>query len=223
MNEEGKDNIESLRSELGRLALALGSSTEKPVQAFALHCLKFIDGTIDSYPTWSSQLESMSQATITQAPFRDAVRAVESSFRRFEYGAIMSEDAEAFRAIYDRLCADTADSGPLTTTLFRPVGPEELELIKESNWERFPPRLPEQPIFYPVTNLEYAAQIAKRWNVKESGTGFVTSFSVEVGYVSQFPIETVGGRIHKEYWIPAERLEEFNDHIRGPIEVVETF
>ena len=58
---------------------------------------------------------------------------------------------------------------PETTTLYRPVGPEELELIKQADWSAFPPRLPEQPIFYPVLNEEYATQIARAWNVKASG------------------------------------------------------
>lgn len=48
-----------------------------------------------------------------------------------------------------------------TVTLFRPVGPKELELIKASGWRAFPPRLPDQPIFYPVTNHAYASQIAR--------------------------------------------------------------
>ena len=45
------------------------------------------------------------------------------------------------------------------TTLYRPVGPKELELIEQSGWKKFPPRLSEQPIFYPVMNEEYAIQI----------------------------------------------------------------
>ncbi len=51
-------------------------------------------------------------------------------------------------------------------TLFRPVGQNELNLIKESGYKAFPPRLPEQPIFYPVLNEEYATQIARDWNTK---------------------------------------------------------
>jgi hypothetical protein len=39
-----------------------------------------------------------------------------------------------------------------TITLFRPVGKKELELIAASGFRKFPPRLPEQPIFYPVTS-----------------------------------------------------------------------
>lgn len=35
-----------------------------------------------------------------------------------------------------------------TTTLWRPTGPKELDLVRELNWRAWPPRLPEQPIFY---------------------------------------------------------------------------
>ena len=110
-----------------------------------------------------------------------------------------------------------------TVTLYRPVGPQELALIKESDWREFPPRLPDQPIFYPVTNQAYAAQIARDWNVKASGAGFVLRFAVKASYLGRFPVQTVGGAIHTEYWIPAEELTEFNANIVGPIEVVEEF
>jgi hypothetical protein len=110
-----------------------------------------------------------------------------------------------------------------SVTLYRPVGPEELELIRQSGWKRFPPRLPEQPIFYPVVQEAYAARIAKDWNVASSGAGFVTRFAVDAEYLAQFDVHHVGGREHAEYWIPAERLDEFNDHLIGPIEVVAEF
>lgn len=110
-----------------------------------------------------------------------------------------------------------------TAVLFRPVGPEELELIKASDYKCFPPRLPEQPIFYPVLNQEYAAQIARDWNVKASGAGYVTRFKVSKSYLSRYEVQVVGGRIHQEYWIPAEDLDEFNKNIVGRIEVVEHF
>ena len=93
-----------------------------------------------------------------------------------------------------------------TVTLYRPVGPKELELIQASGWREFPPRLPDQPIFYPVTNEDYAVQIARDWNVKASGAGFVTKFEVQSDYLSRFSIQQVGGALHTEYWIPAEDL-----------------
>jgi hypothetical protein len=111
----------------------------------------------------------------------------------------------------------------IVTTLYRPVGPSELELIRASGWREFPPRLPDQPIFYPVTNREYAIQIARDWNVKASGAGFVTQFSVDSKYLGQFMVHRVGGNIHTEYWIPAEVLQEFNAHIVGVIAVIEEF
>jgi hypothetical protein len=108
-------------------------------------------------------------------------------------------------------------------TLFRPVGPKELELIERSGWREFPPRLPGQPIFYPVTNEAYAAQIAKDWNAKESGAGFVMKFNVRAEYLSRYRVEKVGGAIHTEYWIPAGDLPEFNSNIVGAIEMTAEF
>lgn len=110
-----------------------------------------------------------------------------------------------------------------TTTLYRPVGPKELALIEQSGWKEFPPRLPGQPIFYPVTNEEYAVQIARDWNVKESGSGHVTRFEVETAYLSRFPKQIVGSRIHEELWVPAEDLHEYNSQIHGKIEVIRSF
>ncbi len=110
-----------------------------------------------------------------------------------------------------------------STTLYRPVGPTELKLIEGSDWKAFPPRLPDQPIFYPVMNEAYAVQIARDWNVKASGSGFVTRFKVKSDYLEKFPIRTVGGRQHTELWIPAEELKEFNRHIIGKIEVTQKF
>lgn len=110
-----------------------------------------------------------------------------------------------------------------TITLYRPVGPNELKLIEETGFKRFPPRLAQQPIFYPVMNEEYAVQIARDWNVNASGSGYVTQFDVEKNYVEKFEIQNVGGKIHDELWVPAEELEEFNDHIMGEIKVIREF
>lgn len=110
-------------------------------------------------------------------------------------------------------------------TLFRPVGQEELNLIAESDYREFPPRLPEQPIFYPVLNEKYARQIARDWNTKysESRRGYVTRFRVRMDYIQRHEIRTVGGSEHQEYWIPAEELDEFNRNIVGQIEVIASF
>ena len=110
-----------------------------------------------------------------------------------------------------------------TTTLYRPVGPKELELIATSDFREFPPRLPEQPIFYPVLNEEYARQIAQNWNVKASGSGFVTRFAVRSAFLARYPVQTVGSAIHQELWIPAEDLAEMNRNIMGKTEVIAEF
>ena len=108
--------------------------------------------------------------------------------------------------------------------LYRPVGLKELRLIYESGLKAFPPRLPEQPIFYPVLNLEYARQIAEEWNAtREPYAGYVTRFAVDDDYAGQFERHVVGGSEHQELWVPSEQLVGFNRHLDGLIGVVEAF
>ena len=107
-----------------------------------------------------------------------------------------------------------------TVVMYRPIGPEELKLLSDTGFRRWPPRLPEQPIFYPVTNEQYAIEIATRWNVKDSKVGFVTRFAVRKSFASLYEIQKVGGAHHTEWWIPAEELERLNDNIVGTIEVI---
>jgi hypothetical protein len=113
-----------------------------------------------------------------------------------------------------------------TLVLYRPVGQAELDLIAASGYRAFPPRLPFQPIFYPVLNQPYAEQIARDWNTRDPASGFVgyvTRFEVERPFVDRYEVQTVGARQHQELWVPAEELEEFNSHIVGIIEVVAKF
>lgn len=112
------------------------------------------------------------------------------------------------------------------TTLYRPVGQKELDLIKTSGFKAFPPRLDWQPIFYPVLNQPYAAQIALEWNTKDAFSGYagyVTAFDLPTAYLQKFEVQNVGGEIHNELWVPAEELDEFNNNIVGTIKVVEAF
>ncbi|MBR1237772.1 ADP-ribosylation/crystallin J1 [Bradyrhizobium sp. AUGA SZCCT0182] len=110
-----------------------------------------------------------------------------------------------------------------TLTLWRPVGPRELELVRQTGMRAFPPRLPEQPIFYPVLTEEYAVKIARDWNVPASGSGFVTRFKVRRSFIDRYDIKDAGGQAHLEYGIPAEDLNDFNAAIVGTIEVVRSF
>ncbi len=111
--------------------------------------------------------------------------------------------------------------------LYRPVGQIELDLIKESGYEKYPPRLSYQPIFYPVLNEKYASEIAQRWNTKDAleskNVGYVTKFEIDDKYIAKYEIHQVGDTYHLEYWIPSEELEEFNKHIIGKIEVIKCY
>jgi hypothetical protein len=111
----------------------------------------------------------------------------------------------------------------MTLLLWRPTGPEELALVEASGWKRWPPRLPDQPIFYPVLNEDYAVRIARDWNVPVSGAGYVTRFAIDDEFAARYPVRQAGGDTILELWVPAEELEEFNDHIVGVIEVVREF
>jgi hypothetical protein len=113
-----------------------------------------------------------------------------------------------------------------TVKLFRPVGQFEFDLIAASGFKSFPPRLPEQPIFYPVLNEEYATQIARDWNSTDerSGfTGYVLEFDIDSEFLSRYDVQKAGGAQHLEYWIPAQELSDFNRHIAGEIHMVSKF
>jgi len=124
------------------------------------------------------------------------------------------------RRDYDAAVEAVADP---TVVLWRPTGPEELALVEQAGWRAWPPRLPDQPIFYPVLNREYAAKIARDWNVSRSGAGFVTRFAVRKSFLDRYDVQQAGGQTILEYWIPAEDLEELNSNIVGRIDVVEEF
>lgn len=112
------------------------------------------------------------------------------------------------------------------TTLYRPVGQTELDLINESDNKKFPPRLEWQPIFYPVVNQAYAEQIALEWNTNDEFSGFVghvTTFDLPEDYLTKFEVQNVGGEIHNELWVMAKDLEEFNSMIVGEIRLIKTF
>ena len=112
------------------------------------------------------------------------------------------------------------------STLYRPVGQAEFELVRESAFRSFPPRLPHQPIFYPVVSEEYAIQIARDWNTKDetsSFVGYVLRFSVRTEFLKNYEIHIVGRSEHREYWIPAEDVQKLNENIVGAIEVISEF
>lgn len=131
---------------------------------------------------------------------------------------------------WDVVDAESAEVGPggrpEAVALYRPVGLAELRLIAADGWRAFPPRLPDQPIFYPVLERAYAEQIAREWNAARESTaaGFVTRFAVDGAYIRRYPIYVVGqAALHRELWVPAEELEAFNAALRSPIAVIDSF
>jgi ATP-grasp domain, R2K clade family 2 len=111
-------------------------------------------------------------------------------------------------------------------TLYRPVGAFELAKIAASGYRTFPPRLSEQPIFYPVLNERYAAEIARSWNTRDAASGqvgHVLRFCVRAEHLARYVVKVAGAAHHREHWIPAEELYAFNDAIVGPIEVIATY
>lgn len=98
-------------------------------------------------------------------------------------------------------------------------------MIEGSGYAKYPPRLPEQPIFYPVLNEKYATEIAANWNVKynDDHRGYVTRFEIDDEYFQQFEVHVVGGSYHQELWVPAKELAVFNGHIIGKIQVISEF
>jgi hypothetical protein len=112
-----------------------------------------------------------------------------------------------------------------TTILYRPVGTKELEPIVASGFRRFPPRLPEQPIVYPVTNEAYPVQIARGWNTRHNADKkrYVTRFALPTDYLDRFDKKVIGGAMHEELWVPAAELEDFNLQIISPIEIIHRF
>ena len=112
------------------------------------------------------------------------------------------------------------------TTLYRPIGQRELDLIAAADYRAFPPRLVWQPIFYPVTNEEYTVQIACDWNTKDAengSVGYVARFSLPSEYLARFPVQKVGSWQHTQLWVPAEESDDFNRQIVGQVEVIYEF
>ncbi len=110
-----------------------------------------------------------------------------------------------------------------TTTLYRPFGQPEFDLVAACDWSRFPPRLDWQPIFYPVTNEPHATRIARDWNTKDDengNVGYVLRFDVNSTHLAQFDVQQVGDNECLECWIPAEELDTFNDQVVSEIEVI---
>lgn len=110
-----------------------------------------------------------------------------------------------------------------TVTLYRAIGPGQMQAILDRDCARFPARLPHQKFFFPLLTEAFASMIATDWNVPNSGVGYVVRFRVDAGYLEGKKAFRVGGPEHREYRISREEFPRFNAAIRGPIEVVGVF
>lgn len=106
-------------------------------------------------------------------------------------------------------CGSTANplGGPEgIMLLYRPVGLGELRLIGEAHSARFPPGLPDQPIFYPMLTLESVRKIARDWNPTDAQSdyiGFVTRCEIDAEATTRYPVQRAGGSAHEELWVPS--------------------
>jgi hypothetical protein len=169
----------------------------------------------------AAETDSWSAADIYHYRIRAELRLVAPDGREVPEFLLHVDESEAWWRWSD----EPFDEAPLVP-LWRPVGQAELDLIEQSGWSCFPPRLPGQPIFYPVLSEDYATKIARDWNTKDPASGHVghvLRFDVEADYVARFEPRRVGGAGIDELWVPAEELEEFNRHIVGRIELIASF
>lgn len=113
----------------------------------------------------------------------------------------------------------------MTVTLYQPVSMEELQAIKALDWKAFPAHDPEQPIFRPVVDEAFAAQLAREWNAAHTTyrRGYVVRFTVSKAFMTAYENKAAGVRGHEEYWIPPEDLSLLNAAIQGQIAIAGTF
>jgi hypothetical protein len=103
-------------------------------------------------------------------------------------------------------------------TLFRAVGPAELELIRATGGSAFPKRVHHEPILTLTPSEEVARREARSWNVEDQRVGYVVRFEVDAGWLARYPVQDPDGA--PQHWIPNEEIAALNDRILTPIQVV---
>ena len=78
------------------------------------------------------------------------------------------------------------------------------------------------PASAPIVHL-WITVGARDWNVRDSGAGYVTRFEVRKNFLDHYQVQDAGGQAHREYWIPADQVDAFNQAIVGQIEIVRSF
>jgi len=210
-------------------------AVEEPLPALALAAVL---GASEPPPSVSVSVEELGAAIVLLGELEQELEVARSSTHAWQFLHQELDEGGGVAAVFlERVDADDADDRAVaavlahlrrgrrenpdgTTSLWRPVGPEEMELLQASGMRAWPPRLPDQPIFYPVLNETYARQIARDWNVSASGAGYVTRFDLATSFARRYPTRQTGGPQHLELWIPADQVGEVNQNLHGLIEVV---
>ena len=113
-------------------------------------------------------------------------------------------------------------SSDVTTALWRPMGQQELRLVREAGGRRWPALRSHQTHFFPMLDEDFAIRAAQNWNLF-GPVRYVARFHVETGFLGRYSTRSFGGSATPMLWVAAEELDEFNAHIVGSIEVVHEF
>lgn len=112
---------------------------------------------------------------------------------------------------------------PDCLTLYRPATPQQLQQVADQQWQAFGTASLYQQYFYPMLYREYARLIARRWNARQHGQGFVLACRVDAAWLERFPVQTIATERQREYCIPARHLAGFNAHLHGRIRLIDVY
>lgn len=109
--------------------------------------------------------------------------------------------------------------------LYRPLNAEEYTQVEALEFQGFPPRTEEQPLFTALLSEEGASQIARHMRIEKEKESivYVVSFLVDDAYIRQFPVQHAGERNRRALWIPADEVAILNQHLIGNIRVLASY
>jgi hypothetical protein len=108
-------------------------------------------------------------------------------------------------------------------TLYRPATAQQLQAIARADWLAFGAESLISGYFYPMLHSSYARLLAREWNARQYGEGFVLQCRVHADGLSSFQPQTVATARHLEYCIPANKLHAFNAALCERIQVVQHY
>ena len=110
-----------------------------------------------------------------------------------------------------------------STCLYKSLTPAQFAGVIQSDWRELAAESPDQKMFYPKLNRQYAEMVARMLNLAHYNAAYVVKFNVNALFLARYEIQTVAYDEHQEYKIPIEDLPLLNCHIVGIIEVVSAF